>query len=181
MLKRSIMMSVAFLATFALIHSVQAADDNGSLNSKDAKFVRNVATGGMLEVEIGQYIADKSSNSDVKMFGQHMVTDHSKANDELKQLAVTKNVDLKDANDKEQKEAAKMKTKYDKLSGLELDKAYMKDMVKDHEEDVKEFEKAAEVTLDPDLKTWAAKTLPTLQDHLKMAKDIEEKLEKTAG
>ncbi|HEX3356243.1 MAG TPA: DUF4142 domain-containing protein [Tepidisphaeraceae bacterium] len=180
MLKRSITFAAAFLITCGWVCSVRAADD-GALNSKDAKFVRNTAIASTLEADLGQYAADKTTNSDVKMFAQQMVTDHGKANEELKQLAASKNVDLKESIDKEQKEAQSKKGKLDKLNGMEFDKAYIKDMVKDHEEVVKDFEKAAEVTQDSDLKTWAAKMLPTLQGHLTMAKDIQAKLEKAAG
>ena len=135
----------------------------------------------MLEVDLGKLAFQQASFDDVKQFGQHMADDHTKANEELKMLAQTKNLDLTASTQKEATEFDKKKEKLSKLSGVEFDKAYMKDMVKDHEEAVKKFEKAAEVTEDPELKTWAAKTLPTLQQHLQMAKDIQAKLEKQTG
>jgi putative membrane protein len=100
-----------------------------------------------------------------------MVDDHTKANSELKKAAADAGITLPTAADSEQKALA---DKLSKLSGPEFDKAYMKDMVKDHEKDVAAFEKAAKSEGEPAVKTFAEKTLPTLQDHLKMAKDVDQ-------
>jgi putative membrane protein len=102
-----------------------------------------------------------------------MVKDHTKANDELKALAARKGVTLP------ADEGADNKKMFDTLAakkGKDFDKAYITDMVKDHEKDVAEFEKESKDAQDPDLKTWATATLPTLQDHLKVAKEIAAKL-----
>ncbi len=145
-----------------------AEDKAQALDRKDHKFVTEAATGGMLEVELGKLAADKAASDSVKKFGQQMVTDHSKANDELKSIAEKKGVEIPASlPKKEQKEVDRLA----KLSGAEFDKAYMKLMVSDHEDDVKEFEKASKNAADPDLKSFAEKTLPTLKDHLKMAQD----------
>jgi len=131
------------------------------------------AQGGMAEVNGGNMATSKATNADVKTFGQRMVTDHSKANDELKQLAATKGVALPSDVSDEQK---KMADHLNSMSGKAFDKAYMDDMVKDHLKDVGEFEKMSKSAKDPDLKAWVTKTLPTLQDHLKMAKDTQKKV-----
>ena len=134
----------------------------------DHAFVTKVAEGGMAEVKLGQLAADKATSDDVKKFGQRMVTDHSKANDELKALAQQKNITLPtDLN-------AKDKATYDrfsKLSGAAFDRAYMQHMLADHRTDVNEFKKESTSGKDPDVKAWAGKTLPTLEEHLKLAQD----------
>lgn len=144
-----------------------------TVDHDDQEFMNKAAQGGMAEVMLGQTASSKGTSPDVKNFGNRMVSDHGKANDELKQLAQTKGVTLPTDVDVESK---KMADKLSKLSGKDFDKEYMSGMVEDHEKDVKEFEKASKDAKDPDLKAWAAKTLPTLQDHLKMAKDTKAKL-----
>jgi putative membrane protein len=136
--------------------------------SMDQKFVAKAAQGGMAEVDLGNVAKQNGSNEVVKQFGDRMVTDHSKANDELKSLAQQKSWTLPSqpkASDKSKQE------RLSKMTGASFDKAYMRDMVMDHQNDVKEFQKCASSCSDPDLKAWAAKTVPTLQDHLKMAQD----------
>jgi putative membrane protein len=144
-----------------------------ALSDADKEFIMKAAQGGMAEVAGGQTAATNGASADVKSFGNRMVQDHGKANDELKQLATTKGLALPaetDADHKQKLDAMAKKT------GKDFDKAYMEDMVADHEKDVAEFQKASQNAQDPDLKNWASKTLPTLQDHLKMAKDIHAKL-----
>jgi len=172
-------MAVIVMCSFALVSTARAAEaGEKKLASKDAKFIRNACSGGIMEVELGKLAADKSSNDDVKKFGQKMADDHGKANDELKQLASSKGVDLTKPTDTAMKKADKEKDSLAKKSGVDFDKAYMSMMVKDHEKDVKEFEDASKDCEDADVKAWAGKTLPTLQEHLSMAKDTESKLGK---
>jgi putative membrane protein len=98
-----------------------------------------------------------------------MVDDHSKANDELKQLASQKKVALpKDLSVKDKATKARL----EKLSGEQFDQAYMKDMVKDHKKDVSDFRRESKSAQDPDVKNFAAQTLPTLEDHLKQAESV---------
>jgi putative membrane protein len=139
----------------------------------DQEFMTKAAQGGMAEVTLGQMASSKAISPEAKNFGNRMVTDHSKANDELTQLAQTKGVTLPTDTDQKSKEVA---DKLSKANGKDFDKQYISDMVDDHETDVKEFEKASTSSKDPDLKAWAAKTLPTLKDHLKMAKEAKSKL-----
>jgi putative membrane protein len=136
--------------------------------SMDTKFVKDAAQGGLAEVDLGNVAKSNGTNDAVKQFGDRMVTDHSKANDELKSLAQQKGWTLPS----EPKAADKAKKdRLSKMNGATFDKAYMRDMVQDHQMDVKEFQKCASSCKDPELKAWAAKTVPTLQDHLKMAQD----------
>src|SRR4051812_36201522 len=108
------------------------------LSSADRKFITSAAQGGMLEVELGKIAAQKASDPDVKTFGQRMVDDHSKANDQLKQLASQKGVTL---SDKLSPAKQKDVDKYNKLSGAAFDRSYMSHMVTDHKQDVAEFQK----------------------------------------
>ena len=144
-----------------------------ALSDDDKKFAMKVAEGGLAEVNLGGIAASKGTNADVKSFGQRMQTDHGKANDELKQWASSKSFDLPtQPNAQMQKTATELSGK----SGAAFDKAYMQDMVKDHDKDVKEFQDASKKVKDPDLKSWIDKTLPVIQDHDKMAHDIVKKL-----
>ena len=143
-----------------------------SLSASDKKFVRDAAQGGMAEVELGKLATEKASSDDVKKFGQRMVDDHTKAGDQLKQVASSEGVQLPQslsAKDKLTKE------RLSKLSGEQFDKAYMADMVKDHTQDVAEFQRESQSGKDPAVKDFASQTLPTLEDHLKQAKEIAPK------
>ena len=139
----------------------------------DAAFVKEAAIGGMAEVELGNLAKERGSSSDVKQFGDRMVTDHSKANDELKQWAQQKNITLPTELDAKHKAT---RDKLAKLSGDAFDKAYMHEMLTDHREDVSAFKRESTSAKDADLKAWAGKTLPTLQEHLKLAQDTATKV-----
>lgn len=144
----------------------------------DSKFLHEAAQGGLLEVELGNLVAKKAMNPQVKEFGQRMVTDHSKVNDQLKAIAEKHQITLATTLDK-----AHVKT-YDRFLGLDgdaFDRAYMATMVRDHTRDVKEFDHEAKKGRDADLKSFAANTLPTLRSHLQMAREIEESLGQGVG
>ena len=134
---------------------------------KEARtFVHEAAIGGMTEVKLGNLAQQQASNAQVKQFGARMVKDHSKANDELKQLASRKGIEVPaDLDSKHQKDVDQLQKK----QGAEFDRAYMDHMVKDHKKDIAEFRKQASSGKDPEIKAFAAKSLPTLQEHLKMA------------
>jgi putative membrane protein len=135
----------------------------------DADFAVEAADGGMMEVDLGNYAQQNALNPRVKEFGAMMVRDHSKANDELKSIAATRNVALPTAtSDKHKKKMDDLMKK----KGKDFDKAYMDMMVDDHKEDVKKFEKASNECKEPTIKAFAAKTLPILRTHLDSAKAI---------
>ncbi len=144
----------------------------------DKKFVADAASGGMLEVALGKYAAQNAASDDVKKFGDRMIADHSKANDELMKIAQDKAMTPgKEMNDEDKKV-------YDDLTkakGADFDKQYIHHMVMDHEKDVAEFQNEATKGQDAAIKTFAAKTLPTLQEHLIMAKAIDAKLNGAAA
>lgn len=123
--------------------------------------MKDAAKGGMMEVEWGKWAAEKAEHADVKKFGNRMVTDHSKANNELMSLAGKKGVKLP---------AHKTHGKW------KSDKDYMDMMVKDHEKDLAEFQAEAKEGSDPDLKKWSEKTSKMIEKHLAQAKQIQSKL-----
>jgi len=141
----------------------------------DWKFAVDAADAGMLEVELGKLAQTKAVSPEIKNLAQTMVTDHGKANEELKNLAAQKNISIPAAlSDKSQR-------KYDDLngkSGREFDKAYAGAMVDDHEDVVDWFKKESEKGNDPDLKAWAAEKIPTLEHHLQMSKQAKEVADK---
>jgi len=150
-----------------------AATTGTAVAASDRAFAREAAVGSMAEVDLGNLAKEKASSSDVKAFADRMVTDHSKANDELKQWALTNNVTLPTALDAKHKATH---ARLEKLSGAAFDKAYMRDMLSDHKTDVAKFKTESKSAKNGDLKDWAGKTLPTLEDHLKQAQDTASKV-----
>jgi putative membrane protein len=153
-----------FTIALAWPTALLAAEDN-----PDAAFYKKATEGGMAEVELGKLAQEKSSTPSVKEFGAMMVTDHSAANDKLKAIAERKNIKLPTSPSVGQMAT---KTKLEVLSGGTFDRSYVKGMVEDHQEDIKEFQKEATSGQDSDAKAYAAATLPTLKAHLKKIQSI---------
>ena len=141
----------------------------GNMTSQDRDFLMDAAMGGMMEVELGRIAAQQGASAEVKQFGQRMVDDHSKANEELMTLATSKGITLPATLDDKHKEHL---AKFSSMTGADFDRAYVKEMVSDHHKDVSEFEKESTKGTDPDLKAFASKTLPTLQEHMRMAEAL---------
>lgn len=163
------MKTLTALLLLTLLPTAFAAD----LEARDKTFVEKAAAGGLAEVELGQLAADKATNADLKAFAQMMVTDHSKANAELKELASKKGVTLPT---KLEEKYVKLREKMSGLSGAEFDRNYASEMVDDHEEDVKMFEEEAEKGSDSEIKAFAAQTLPVLRGHLAKIREIQKAL-----
>jgi putative membrane protein len=138
-------------------------------DSPDASFMQSAAEGGMSEVELGQLAQQKAFNPAVKDFGAMMVKDHTAANNKLKALAASEQVSLPDSPSLMQKAS---KTKLNMLSADRFDKSYVKGMIDDHKDDIKEFQKEISDGKDPQVKAFAAATLPTLQMHLQKIESI---------
>ncbi len=139
----------------------------------DLAFMNDAAPGSKAEVEMGRMAAKQAKSSEVKQFAARMITDHTKAGDELKQLAQQKKVMLPlEVNPAHKETMAKLS----KLNGAEFDRAYVMAMVADHLKDVAAFESVAKGAVDADVKAFAAKTLPTLKEHLQMIRDIAGKM-----
>lgn len=149
--------------------------------TSDTTFLKKAAEGGLADVELGQLAQQKASSEEVKKFGERMVNDHTKANEQLKQVAAQENVKLPEHLSAKDKAT---KARLEKLSGEQFDKAYMTDMVKDHQKDVAEFARESKMAKDPAVKNFAEQTLPTLREHLKKAEQIapkEQQAQRTSG
>ena len=144
----------------------------------DQTFVTQAAIAGMAEVELGKMATQSGSNAKVKSFGQQMATDHTKAGDELKSIATAKGMTLPTSLDPMHQAT---RDKLAKLSGAEFDRAYMEAMVSGHQTVAKNMMTEASSGSDRELKAFAAKTVPTVQMHLKMAQDIQKEVSGTTS
>jgi putative membrane protein len=136
---------------------------------EDNEFVVKAASGGLMEVQLGQMAAEQAMSSAVKQFAQLMVNDHSKVNEELKALASRKNIAIPTTPGEDHTDHInKMRDK----KGIEFDKDYMKLIIDDHKEYVDEFEEASREAKDPEIRAFAAKHLPTLRTHLERARGV---------
>jgi putative membrane protein len=140
------------------------------VNKTDAKFAVEAANGGMAEVELGKLAQEKGLSQQVKDFGAMMVNDHSAANLKMTALAKSKGISLPATISASEQ---KLKDDLSKKSGRDFDKAYAAAMVDDHQEDIKSFESALRELKDPDLKAFAAETLPTLKTHLAAIQKVQ--------
>ncbi len=139
----------------------------------DKHFLVKAAEGGMTEVELGQIAQKNGSSPEVKEFGARMVTDHSKADGELKSLAQQKGVTIPTKLDAKHQAMVDHLTK---LKGEDFDRAYVKDMTEDHQKDVAEFQKASTSAKDPDVQAFATKTLTVVKEHLVDVQNLQTKL-----
>jgi putative membrane protein len=135
----------------------------------DEEFARKAAEANLAEIKLGQLAQEKASSQTVKQFAKQMVEDHSKANEELKEAANKEGITL--PNDLDQKEKAKI-DELSRLSGPAFDKAYAREMVRDHEKDVAEFRRAASMAKKEEIKEFASKTEPKLEEHLTRARQM---------
>lgn len=164
-----------FFAAASMTLLATAACWAADVDSKSKSFLQNAYEDGLAEVKLGELGLAKTANAEVKAFAQHMVDDHSKANSELKTISDSKNVTVSS----EPTMMARAKSKMmDAKSGADFDKAFAEAMVEDHKKAVDAFEKASNEAGDADVKAFAAKTLPTLKNHLTMAEELKAKIGK---
>jgi putative membrane protein len=161
---------VAITAAPALAQSAKTSGDAG--------FIDKVARDGQSEVEIGQLAAQKATSPQVKSFAQRLVTDHSKANQQLTQIAQRDGAEPPKAADKEHDA---LLAKLQKLNGPAFDRAFVQAQVEDHKKDVQYFQKEASAVKDPQLKSFIQQTLPVMEQHLQMAQQIESELSASGG
>src|SRR6266699_838630 len=135
------------------------------LSQKDASFIQKAGGGGQQEVENGKMAEKQGKSADVKRIGARMVADHTKANKELTELANRKGVTFNTRGVRAQN-----------IGAADFDRQYMKLLEMDHKNDIAEFQKEAKSGDDRDVKAWAVKTLPTLQEHLAMVEDAMRKV-----
>jgi putative membrane protein len=140
-----------------------------AINSFDKQFVTAAAQGNLAEVELGKLALKQASKTEVKQFAERMVQDHTQAYNELKLLASQQKITFPAGIGKQNQATL---TNLSKLSGSAFDQTYMNNMVEAHIKTESLFEQEAEQGEDPVLKTWAAKILPTVKEHLQMARSI---------
>lgn len=150
-----------------------AANYNSNSISEEASFWSTAAEGGIAEVEMGKLALQKAQNSEVKKFAQMMVTDHTKANNELKTTTAKYKIKLPETYGPNQKTTI---DELNRLTGAEFDREYVQAMVDDHTADVALFEDQATDDSDPRAMAFAAKTLPVLKKHLDAIKAIQVKM-----
>jgi putative membrane protein len=153
--------------------ATQTQGQKQKLSEKDKTFAKEAAMGGMAEVELGNVAQTNAQNDEVKQFGTRMVRDHSAANQQLTTILADKDVTVPTQLDEKHR---KTLDKLSKMRGAEFDRAYMHEMVEDHDKDVKKFRQEAEHGKDADLKAFAQKTLPVLEQHQKLAHEINKSL-----
>ncbi len=135
----------------------------------DLAFMNDAGPGSMAEVELGQLAVKHGASAQVKQFARQMIEDHSKAGEDLKQLAQQKKVTLPPGI---LPQAKQTKEKLSKLNGEQFDREYVKAMVEVHEKDVAAFDASARNATDADVKAFAAETAPTLKHHLELIREI---------
>lgn len=133
----------------------------------DSQFLKHAAQGGMFEVQMGQVANQRGATEPVRQFGQRMVDDHSKMNDQAKQVAGQKGITLPTSLDAKHQATIQ---RLSKLSGERFDQAYAQTMVTDHKNDIAEFEKVA--NSNSDLKSFAEEALPMLREHLSVSENL---------
>ena len=159
------------------MNNSMSSDTSGNSSagiSDDMKdFAKKAATGGMMEVTLGNVAMKNSATQQVKDFGKMMVDDHSKLNDQLKNLAAVKNIDLPTmVTSDQQKDIDKLSNE----TGAQFDKDYVSMMIDDHKKDIDEFKEAADKATDNDMKTLITNAIPVLQKHLDAIQNIDKKM-----
>ena len=148
------------------------AQVNPTLSTSDASFMTTGARGGMAEVQLGQLAQRNSRSAAVRRFGQQMVDDHGRANQQMMTLAQQKQITPPSGIGAEQQQI------YDNLArlrGSAFDRAYAQAMVQDHQEDLRAYQDEALNGTDPDVKAFAARHVPILQEHLRMAQRLPQR------
>jgi putative membrane protein len=168
MIRRSIDVTLVAMAVCVWLAASSFAGQRQQA-SPDQIFIKKAVIGGLVEVQLGKLAVEHAASPDVKQFGRRMVEDHEKANRELMAVVEPKGLAVPTTLDRQHRQAA---DRLAKLQGPAFDRAYIQAMVKDHEADVKLFRTEAQQGKDPELKRWAANTLPTLDEHLNMARHL---------
>jgi putative membrane protein len=170
-----LLLGAASYAQTSQPNAPSAAKD--TLNQEDKTFVKEAGIGGIAEVELSK-LAQKSDNAEVKSFADRMIRDHTAANQELTAIATGLGVDMPKALDAEHE---RLRQKLQTLHGKAFDEQYMNGMVEDHEKAVKLFQQEEHSGHNAELKQFAQKTLPTLQEHQKMALELSHKVSQAAA
>ncbi len=173
------MKTTAFAATLALTLPLLATTSVSALAVTSEDFVNKATISDMFEVQSGKLAADKAKSEDVRDFGDQMVEDHSETTDELMELIKDENIDVQPPTELDEKHQANL-DKLKNLSGAKFDQTYIPMQVLAHEKAVNLFQDYSKSGDNDALKDWASDTLPTLKDHLKEARELNEELSEPA-
>lgn len=171
---RRIHQSLVAAVTLWGVISVMAEDNKGKEaepQDKEVTFIKEAAKGSQVEVELGKMASEKAQNAEVKQFAQHLVKDHTQANQELTRIAQDHGVMLQteiakpNLPPKDEDAADKLEDK----TGAEFDKAFIQLAIKNHQKDITKYETALQECRDPKLKAFIKRNLPALRHHLELA------------
>lgn len=184
-----------FTAAVAMAAAVSACDRTpdtatgtggtvGTSGSMDADrgFVEEQLAIGTAEIELGRLAQERAMHADVKEFAAMMVRDHQAAGDELKPIAAkVSTAQTPAARTADRTDHLEQLEELSKLSGLDFDRKYIAEMIDDHQDGIEDLESKAEKAANPEVKQWAAKTLPKMREHLERAKAIKETLDRAGN
>jgi putative membrane protein len=156
-------------ASVGVLAQAPASAPSQGLSSMDLKFVRNAVADGVAEVELGRLAQQKGSSGQIKDFGARIEQDHIRLNDELRAIAAAKGAPLPTGLSKDR---LTMLEQMSKLEGAAFDNAFSQHMLVGHQSAVSSFDKQALAAGDADLRALAARSLPTLRDHLTAARGL---------
>jgi putative membrane protein len=139
-----------------------------TVSDADREFATKAARGGMTEVELGKLAQEKGSAKHTKDYGRMLVDDHSRMNSELKSVASRSNITLPADMGEEHR---KTYDRLAKLSGAAFDREFFQEEISIHRKDIDEFQKEASSGSDMPLKDFASRSIPTLQEHLRLAEN----------
>lgn len=139
------------------------------VSGRDAKFIRKAAEGNNAEIQMGQMVAQRTRDPQVRAYAEKLVRDHRQANRELRRIAETRGIELPDRPSKTDERSMRH---VENMSGRQLDRQAVDHWVADHRKDIKEYDAAARRARDPQVKQYAISSLPTLRDHLSNAEAL---------
>jgi putative membrane protein len=169
-MKQTLVRAALAAVGLALVLTVRAEARGGKLSEADRKFIMEAAQGNLLEVRLGELAYQNAASPTVKDFGKRMAKDHTKAYEQLKEVASKHGITLpKDLDAKHQEQVQK----FMKLKGGQFDVAYTQYMLEDHEKDVAKFRKEAKEVQAPDLRMWTTQTLTVIEEHLQLARKLK--------
>jgi putative membrane protein len=150
---------------------IQLTQNN--VRQRQQQFITKVAQGNLAEIELGRLGEHKAESNEVKQFARLMVTAHTRLNQEIQDLAHQKGATFPSDIGKENK---RIKTNLEKLSGANFDKAYIQQIIAEYNKNIALYRRQSQKSDDKNLKNWAAKNLPLLQEHLRLARSIQDNL-----
>lgn len=161
---------VVLLVIGGVAYMTVAEEDASGLNREDKTFIIETAHARMMDWSQGNLAAEKGTSGRYRQYGKRMMRDQSKLMDELKVLAANKNIVLSEELSEEKAEEL---TKLKACSGESFDRRFRRTIIKDHKRDIHLFKQASEST-DPEIREFAKRHLPLLEDHLQAARDLNQ-------